>query len=355
MKQQTTAEFLLSLSMQYPASQPEDYMKCLHQSVFGCGHLIADPSTTVDDIKAEAISAPDITPAIEPLNGDYFRLYLSALHQTGLSANTLAKLLVLSTTQPAGTISQLEDKLRVLTTLCEQNHIPFSTDKVKSQIAVWKELGYPACHHSRIYHTTYHPAYRVIHKKYIRFLPLFAAVDQLISDSQPLLIAIEGSSASGKTTLSNILKQVYDCNVFHMDDFFLQPHQRTEQRLAEIGGNVDYERFDTEVMQPLCRQKDVTYQKFDCSSFTLQPPVTVPYKRINFIEGAYSMHPTFAEHYNLSVFLDIDPILQKKRIQKRNIPFLQEKFFNIWIPMEQRYFSATEIKTRCDLIVEVNE
>jgi hypothetical protein len=31
--------------------------------------------------------------------------------------------------------------------------------------------------------------------------------------------------------------------LFHTDDFFLQPHQRTRERLESVGGNIDYERF----------------------------------------------------------------------------------------------------------------
>lgn len=33
----------------------------------------------------------------------------------------------------------------------------------------------------------------------------------------------------------------------HMDDFYLQGRQRTYERLNEVGGNVDYERFAKEV------------------------------------------------------------------------------------------------------------
>ena len=69
------------------------------------------------------------------------------------------------------------------------------------------------------------------------------------------VIAIEGGSASGKTTLGALLETLYDCTVFHMDDFFLRPEQRTPERYAEVGGNIDRERFLEEVLIPL-RQKE---------------------------------------------------------------------------------------------------
>ena len=76
-------------------------------------------------------------------------------------------------------------------------------------------------------------------------------VDKCDADStempkRPFVIAIDGRAASGKSTLAEQLSTLLEADVIHMDDFFLQPYQRTPERLAEIGGNVDYERFAKE-------------------------------------------------------------------------------------------------------------
>jgi len=57
-----------------------------------------------------------------------------------------------------------------------------------------------------------------------------------------------------------------------------------------------------------------------------------------------------AKYYNLSVFLELSPDLQRKRIEKRNTPELAKRFFEEWIPMEQRYFTEFKVKERCDMI-----
>ena len=67
----------------------------------------------------------------------------------------------------------------------------------------------------------------------------------------PAILAIDGRCASGKSTLGQELAEKWNASLFHMDDFYLQPHQRTEERLAEPGGNVDRERFLKEVLLPL--------------------------------------------------------------------------------------------------------
>lgn len=184
------------------------------------------------------------------------------------------------------------------------------------------------------------------------FLPLLAQIDFMLQKGQ-VNLAVEGGSASGKTTLGKMLEQIYDCTVFHMDDFFLRPEQRTPERFAEPGGNVDRERFLEEVLLPLSRKEPVTYRRFDCSTFTLGKPVTVMPSGLNVIEGAYSMHPELAGYYDFSVFLDITPSLQRKRIEKRNPDGKAQRFFDEWIPMERLYFREKKVKERCDMVIAV--
>ena len=104
---------------------------------------------------------------------------------------------------------------------------------------------------------------------------LFARIDRLLAQKGTVLLAIDGPCTAGKTTLANILHSKYGCSVFHMDDFFLRPAQRTQSRLSEPGGNVDYERFYEEVIQPLQTGNAFSYRPFSCASQSLSAPVTV--------------------------------------------------------------------------------
>ena len=138
-----------------------------------------------------------------------------------------------------------------------------------------------------------------------------------------------------------------------MDDFFLQPHQRTPERFSEPGGNVDYERFKKEVLLPLRSRKPFSYRPFSCSTMTLDEPVAVIPKRLCIVEGAYSMHPTLADDYDGSVFLQIQPELQAERILKRNGPVMQQRFLKEWIPLEKRYFDHCKVPEHCTLTIPI--
>ncbi|MDO4373376.1 MAG: hypothetical protein Q4D08_07190 [Clostridia bacterium] len=184
-------------------------------------------------------------------------------------------------------------------------------------------------------------------------MELLQAIDERLPRQERLLLAIDGGSASGKTTLAALLAQRYGCPVFHMDDFFLRPEQRTPQRLAEPGGNVDRERFFSEVLQPLRQGGPASYRRYDCQTGQLLPPVLRQAGQLNVIEGAYSMHPELSALYDLSVFLAVSPETQRRRILQREPAFKQQLFFQKWIPMENRYFQAFSIPERCDLRIEI--
>ena len=174
-------------------------------------------------------------------------------------------------------------------------------------------------------------------------------IDDLLCQRNQVIVAIDGSCTSGKTTLAARLAEIYDCNVFHMDDFFLRPEQRIRSRSAEVGGNVDYERFQKEVLLPLKAGKPFSYRPFDCSTFTLSDPVTVIPKKLSIIEGTYSHHPYFGSPYDLKILLTIIPELQRQRILERPA-FLHKRFFEEWIPMENQYFEGFSISDKCDIV-----
>ena len=163
-------------------------------------------------------------------------------------------------------------------------------------------------------------------------------IDTLLEENNLVIVAIDGKCTSGKTTLASKLAEIYDCNVFHMDDFFLRLEQRTPERFAEVGGNVDYERFQEEVLLPLKSGKAFSYRPFDCSTFTLAGPVDATPKKLNIVEGTYSHHPYFGSPYDLKILLTVDEETQRQRIQERPA-FLHKRFFETWIPMENKYFA----------------
>lgn len=187
--------------------------------------------------------------------------------------------------------------------------------------------------------------------EYAPLLPLLCELDGRLAQGRRTTLAIDGPCGSGKTTLAALLAQLFDCPVFHADDFFLRPEQRTPERFAQPGGNLDRERLREEVLLPLHEGKPVCYCRFDCHSMTLQPPVTVAPAMLSIVEGSYCLHPELSPLHDVSVCLSVSPELQRARILARNGREMAQRFFDRWIPLEQAYFDAMKPQERCGFII----
>lgn len=174
-----TRAFLLAHCRSYPALEVQDVCKAFYQSVFGCGHLIADPSAAAEYIREEAARCGEwYGPLIEPLDGDFCRVHLASL-RCGLSAETLAQLFACSAAVKAGTQAALEERLAVLQEMSDARMLPFDAAQVLRACGSWRSAGFPPLHHSESFRSAYAPAYRVLHKKYAAQLAPLLRPDHL--------------------------------------------------------------------------------------------------------------------------------------------------------------------------------
>jgi uridine kinase len=179
-----------------------------------------------------------------------------------------------------------------------------------------------------------------------------AAIEKVLEHHDRAIVAIDGRCAAGKTTLARELEEYFLCNTIHMDEFFLRPQQRTAERLAQPGGNIDHERFLTDVLLMLKKGLPFAYRPFDCHTMSLQKPISLIPTNLTIVEGSYSCHPELWDYYTLHIFLDIDEALQRQRILARNGADGLAAFNTRWIPMEERYFDAFDLRRRCEVYLK---
>jgi len=184
---------------------------------------------------------------------------------------------------------------------------------------------------------------------------LFDRINQYLESKDFIIVAIDGNSTAGKSTLAATLKDIYSCNVISMDHFFLRPQQRTPQRLSQPGGNIDYDRFIDHIITPLKTGESFVYYPYDCKLDKMGEPITVDTNLLTVVEGVYSMHPLFSDEfslYDITVFLSIDETEQQHRLYSRN-KNLYDRFINQWIPMENKFFEWFNIAEKCDFVFNV--
>lgn len=180
------------------------------------------------------------------------------------------------------------------------------------------------------------------------------SVDPSGTEHGRAVIAIDGRCAGGKTMLARAAETLLrergiPCRVLHADDFFLRPEQRTLQRMAEAGGNMDYERLLSEVLLPLSRGESFVYRPYRCHGE--QPePYTVEPNGITIIEGAYCCRPELRSFYDRCFFVDIESGEQSERILRRNGAERARTFAQRWIPLEERYIAECRPQLSADAV-----
>jgi len=325
----------------HPAMEPQDVVKLYFQAMMGCGHLLGEESYVTQRIIEEEtkLSPSQTEPLLEPLGPSYVRLNLRRAMAEKITPQQIARLMKLS--QP----ERLPERSTVVEALkADANPAVYAA----AQRLVLEPNWLP--NHTPAYHAAYSPAYRVISRKCAAVLPVLKALSNS-EEKDRLLLCIDGPCGSGKSTLAAILQNVLGAALIPMDDFFLPHPRKTAERLAQPGGNADWERLRDEFLHPWQRDGYASYHPYDCQANNYGEAISVPQRRVTIIEGSYSMMPDIRKHADLCIFLQVSAEEQQRRILGRNGPKMLQMFNERWIPLEQNYFKAFQLPDQSCLVI----
>lgn len=347
-QKQETMRVLRQHMRRYPAMEPTDAVKLLYQNEFAGGHLIADEAGCVERLRQECEEVPAEAREAEPLGNGVVRLHLSGVNYQRMALNSVARCFIATAKLHRGDRNTFYEKLVLLERLAAAGETPFDETSLENYLQEYRASGCPPVSHSPAFREQYQPSYRVIGEGYLRLLPLVQAVDTLRAEQKTVVLALDGRCAAGKTTAAALLSALWDAPVVHMDDFFLPPALRTPERFAQPGGNVHYERFLKEVIPGLKAHTSFEYQTFDCSSLRYSGRVSIAPSSVTIVEGAYSLHPSFGKYADITVFFDVEPEEQMRRIEKRNGGEMAKMFRERWIPLEEQYLAEFGLTQKVD-------
>lgn len=195
-------------------------------------------------------------------------------------------------------------------------------------------------------------SYVILKNDDLKLIPLLKILDDLYHQKKKLLIALDGYSASGKSTLSKMLKTIFNGNVFHTDDFFKKMEIDPNNPISMYGNNIDFVKINRTILKPLKLGEDVSYQPFDFKKHQHIDRINISFKDFNIIEGAYSMHPHLEVEYDYKILMKIGFMKAIFRILKRNGFKRLIKFITKWMPKERSYVKHLHIEQKADYILE---
>ncbi len=139
---------------------------------------------------------------------------------------------------------------------------------------------------------------------------------------RPLLVALDGHSASGKSTLAKRVKEgLEEVTLIHTDDFYRVMPERARATLTPPEGYAkfyDWQRLREQVLEPLRKNRVARYQHYDWTANLLGDTVEVEPKGIIVIEGCYSSRPELRPYYHLTIHVETPQPLRMARQKERH-------------------------------------
>ena len=151
----------------YPESTLQDIYKSFYQEHFGPGHIIIDTASARRYLMRELSEMGKIqSPYFEPTGsqGDYVRVYLSAIADSLITAEQLLDAFVRSANlwqEP--TVGWME-KWEAIVSIIQANKMGIEGFETDLPLLTEAAQNNQAVHHSRRYNEAYHPHYRIVER-----------------------------------------------------------------------------------------------------------------------------------------------------------------------------------------------
>jgi len=129
-----------------------------------------------------------------------------------------------------------------------------------------------------------------------------------------VIIAIDGPSGAGKTTVAKALAAEIGAKIIHIDDY-----------------------YDCSVGRLKADEVERDFGELEAQGGKI------------IVEGVYSLRFDFA--YDLRIFLRVSEQTQLSRIKQRS-PDLYDKYVDVWLPRENEYFAESKVADKCDLVLD---
>lgn len=315
----------------YPKMTTQDIVKLLYQNHFGPGHFIKDIDTVTKYYNNELLNLDNNinNNLYEHIGNNFVRVNLFPYNNI-FDHNYLIK-------------SFYESSLFDYTNQELKNNFKYILSNIPND-GFLNNYNYENVHHSILYNEVYNPHYRVINSSFLTIpMKVFQLQNYINSFKEFTIFALEGKCTSGKTTISNLLK---DVTIIDVDEFFLRKELKTKERLSEIGGNIDYDLYE-QCLQKIKPNSTISYTIFDCSTQSYSTK-TINIKNNVLLVGVYSYHQKVRKYIDKLCYLLVNEDDQLQRLKQRT---MYERFINEWVPMENKYYASYDFIGKANILI----
>lgn len=172
----------------------------------------------------------------------------------------------------------------------------------------------------------------------------------------PLLVAIDGRSGTGKSTIAQDVAKKLGGVVIQSDDFYIGgPDEQWTNRTAQekVDRVIDWKRLRNEVLEPLLAGRMASWHPFDFQTWQGLSSTTLTANpgQIIILDGIYSARPELADLIALSVLIETPNEERRARLVNREGANTMRAWHQVWDEAEDFYFTQLRPRQSYDLVI----
>ncbi len=184
-------------------------------------------------------------------------------------------------------------------------------------------------------------------------------ISRLLERKNPVLVALDGRSGTGKSTIAQAIASRVESIIVVSDDFYSGGNDdawsgfSAEEKVEKV---IDWQRLRAQVLEPLLAKKPASWHPLDFKpeigwtnwkdeTVTLEPAPVI------LVDGVYSARPELSDLVDLTVLVEADDQGRGTRLVLREGQSSMERWHKLWDAAEEYYFTQICPRSSFDMVV----
>ena len=186
---------------------------------------------------------------------------------------------------------------------------------------------------------------------------------RLRDDGKPFVVAVDGGSGSGKSSVAAAVVAALGAVLVAGDDFFSADITRDgwakRDAAARAADGIDWRRLRIEALEPLVARQPARWRPFDFAAGEredgtyglLTEWTELAPSDVIVLEGTYSARPELADLVDFAVLVDVPAAVRHRRLAQREVEDCLKAWHERWDGAEEHYFSRVRPPGSFELVV----
>ncbi|GLV55446.1 hypothetical protein KDH_22900 [Dictyobacter sp. S3.2.2.5] len=192
---------------------------------------------------------------------------------------------------------------------------------------------------------------------------IIAEINRRLQRKNPLLVALDGRSGTGKSTIAGAIAERVESVIVVGDDFYAGGNDDVWEGCGaseKADRVIDWRRMRVQVLEPLLAGQPACWHPLDFQAPVgwvgwKEETVSLAPAPVILLDGAYSARPELSDLIDLAILVESDDALRRQRLLAREGREFMQRWHRLWDVAEDYYFTSIRPPTAFDIVIKNDE